>query len=202
MKDNDKYLKFEKLLRTRSYEDLTLDEMKLVDEFSTREEYEQMIQVVQDFSTNDFSELSRPEGGAEAVWSSFAANSANEIIPFRKRKVSILWPLSLAASVVLLLFLNFPAAKSYSIKHAKKNSRIISLVLPVYYEIVREIPVYISVPQNNEMATNNTSISINHSSSGDIFVPSPESIEQGKSKRQGVNTSEMGDLSNLFVSVN
>jgi hypothetical protein len=83
---------------------------------------------------------------------------------------------------------------------ANRNVSIYSFMMPVKPEVVKEVPVYIN--QNNYADIVMIEPDAGGSYSGDFYLPEPESITNDKAQRQGRNTSEMGDMTQMFVNVN
>ena len=201
MKNTDAFDKFEQLLKSKSYNDLSAEERLLVSEFVTETEYLQMAALLDDVSQPEIADVTVPEGGADEIWSRFEANipQKKRALSFVKRRVSIMWPMTMAASILLLLFIRFPHGRSVFYTAMDRNTSVYTVILPVQNEVIREIPVYINQSNSLDIAYTEAEPM---ASDGSMFVPEPETIATDKSQRQGVNTSEMGNLTNLFVSVN
>lgn len=202
MKNTDAFDNFEQLLQNKAYSELSNEELALVAEFASEEDYEQMAKLIQDLKKYDSNEIEAPKGGVDEIWNKVEISQTPEqkIIPFRKRKVSVLWPMSIAASLLLVLFVNFPQDHSVFVVAANRNVSIYSFMMPVKTEVVKEVPVYIN--QNNYADIVMIESDAGSSYSGDFYLPEPESITNDKAQRQGRNTSEMGDMTQMFVNVN
>ncbi|PLW92584.1 MAG: hypothetical protein C0592_10045 [Marinilabiliales bacterium] len=199
MKNTESYNRFEELLKSKSFLELTTEERLLVSEFVTESEFESMAALLSDINEpNTLTSL--PGGGAEEVWQKFSGAENSKVIPFRKRKVSVLWPIAMAASVVLLLFIKFSAKNIVFNSASDRNVSVYTCAIPVIQEIVKEIPVYIQSTPNSDIVYKESEYGGYNDHS--VYVPAPEMIQIDKSQRQGTNTSEMGELNNLFVSVN
>lgn len=202
MKNTDTFDKFEQLLQNKAYSELSNEELALVAEFASEEDYEQMAKLIQDLKKSDSNEIKAPKGGVEEIWAKAEMTYTPEqkIIPFRKRKVSVLWPMSIAASILLVLFVKFPQDHSVFVMAANRSVSIYTFMMPVKTEVVKEVPVYIN--QNNYADIVMIEPDAGSSYSGDFYLPEPESITNDKAQRQGRNTSEMGDMTQMFVNVN
>lgn len=208
MNTNVSFEQFEILLLSKQFDELSEAETSLAMQFvSGPDEYLAMQQLSGFGETmrNHSQATTLPRGGADEVWNRFAAEkNQNENAPkigLLHRKVSLLWPVGIAAALIVALFFRISASHNSTNNASSHLFAIQKLNYRSSDTIVKEVPVYVSINQKaNDYVVVDTHY--NYPNSSEVHVPSVSSMQEQKSQRQGTNANELGDLTKLTVAVN
>lgn len=208
MKTNDLFEQFEILLASKQFDALSEAETALVMQFvSGPDEYAIMHKLMRVSKAMQAEAQSTPlpRGGSDEIWNQFASgkNRTNNTTKNRilKRKVSLLWPVGIAAALIVALFFRIPESHNSTNNASSHLFAIQKLNYSSTDTIVKEIPVYIGI---NQKANDYTVVDSrdNYPTSTEVHVPSVNSIQEQKAQRQGTNANELGELTKLTVAMN